>query len=608
MKSSIKSRLSYLRANLERCIFECSEDLETAISQRAPDVISVDFFDTLAHRRTVKPEDVFLLQYPLLPTITFGPEEWLRLRKSVEHRLAKLAYDKEVQLSDIYFEIANKVGWTECERDQAIASELQVEKDIIRPNISLVNMLREHQSAGRKIVITTDIYLPRSFVSELLGDILDFPFDLLCSSETNATKRSGNAFELLLQRYTSKRILHIGDNIISDYFMARNKGIEAIIIDWPRNVFLRRNAVWVSLAATLGLFRISTPVDQISSSLNSYSQLEAGAQREVAWRWAIVQAAMIADIRHVSRTRNVENIWFLSRDCESLYAAVEGGPQNWFGCSVTYVHTSRAASHPIVALYSTQDYQSWTGNQVTESVSALGRDLTEAYKQLAGPNLKRLLIVDTGWKGRVQRSLQLALPEVSIWGYYVSLDDSAEVSTIERSHQLIPWDKRWIRQAAAEALAGYKNHSCIGYDKSPNGQWEPVFKDNSRDRAPETYLSELRSQLRGHAAELKDGATPGRENLQQAFESLFAFPDQIVATAFNGWEVGVHIDHYPQGSLASGGNAGWTVRVLGLARDGNLWPEVAFWSVTTRHRLVWILQRMTRARRNLQRYRKGPAS
>ena len=82
-------------------------------------------------------------------------------------------------------------------------------------------------------VFDTDMYLDSSTIEEILQncgyDLTDVP--IYVSSEYGKTKRSGNLFRTVLEHeeVEAGKVLHIGDNLISDYLMPKKCGMKSFL-------------------------------------------------------------------------------------------------------------------------------------------------------------------------------------------------------------------------------------------------------------------------------------------------------------------------------------------------------------------------------------------
>jgi HAD superfamily hydrolase (TIGR01549 family) len=557
-------------------------------------VVSVDFFDTLVYRRCCSAHDVFLLVHARCPLLAphMEAKTWVELRRSVEAQLAARATD-EIRLADIHRALAARLGMSDSEADTVMQCELQVEQELIAPFDNVVQAMQQCHAAGMRIVVTTDTSLPPSFVRAQVARVLPFEHEILCSSETGSTKRSGRAYKLLAARYGDAGIVHVGDDAFADGVMAAH-GVTAFRVRHPRAEFLARNRLFVEHLRELGIPRIETPYDAGGASALDL------CRREVAWRWAVVLADMTLDLARYAREIDAHEIWFLSRDCESLFAALEAAAFRFAGARIRYVHASRAATYPVVALERPETFQRWTGRLPTFAHRREGEQLVQAYRSLANQPASRILTVDTGWRGRIQTCLQVALADQRVFGYYLSLVPASEPEITGFTRTYVTWNRSVVNQAAAETLAGFAASTCTGYQPSAQGGWRPAFKQPDGDAAPGAYREALVAYLTSHLRQLGQPPATSAGRRSASLRSLCAYPDRIVAQAFQGWGLGAGMGAAPSAPLLRGGRAGLAAKLLGREVSDNLWPELAMWSVSSRAWLVATLQALMSARKRMQ--------
>jgi hypothetical protein len=283
------------------------------------------------------------------------------------------------------------------------------------------------------------------------------------------------------------------------------------------------------------------------------------------------------------------DIWLLSRDCESIAAVVEAAPHVLGERTVRYVDCSRSSCHPILASTDPARFASW-GYAVTQEKVRAGEAAIAYYRNQLTSRSRKVLIVDTGWKGRLQAAIASALPEMEVHGFYFSLEPGAEPEARTRSATFLPWDPCTFLQPVVEALAGFAATSCARFTLAEDGQPVAVRKPPSRDRSPQPYCEALRVDL----AVLLDGRVPGagpaseqRMALRrQAVAQICAYPDACVIDAFRDWQIGIHADDAETGHLLSTGTSSRIDRLLGREVRGNLWPRAAVWSLTSRPQMV----------------------
>jgi len=117
------------------------------------------------------------------------------------------------------------------------------------------------QKLGKKVLITTDMYLSNDEIESLLkkNDICNYT-ELIVSSDINKTKVDGTIYEYIRNKYCGK-ILHVGDNYEIDIINAKKFDIETYFIPSASEIFsksslssLCKYADNLDNEAVLGLF------------------------------------------------------------------------------------------------------------------------------------------------------------------------------------------------------------------------------------------------------------------------------------------------------------------------------------------------------------------
>lgn len=198
--------------------------------------ISFDMFDTLIERNVILPTDVF---FQVGKSVLGNGEKFREQRILAERKARAKHQSKEVTLDQIYHELGHLY-------EKPVLNELQ-EKEVFEelsgcnPRKDIVEVYRKLIEAGKNVFIVTDMYLSKNTLSMMLSRCsIDGYKDLLVSNEEGAGKRNGKLFEILLQRYAiqPQNLVHIGDDIISDYLGADKMGITSVMI--PRRRAIRR--------------------------------------------------------------------------------------------------------------------------------------------------------------------------------------------------------------------------------------------------------------------------------------------------------------------------------------------------------------------------------
>lgn len=203
------------------------------------DVISFDIFDTLISRCLMHPNHVFDLMDKEAESI-FSKENirlsdfggFRNLRERAANRIirsAKRLGNEEIIFNDIYNEIKLLTNLS----DHAIVSlrklELLVERNVMVIRDTGRELFDFAKKSGKKIILVSDMYLPVKEVEFLLKKLGYSGYEkCFVSSEYNKVKKSGSLYSLVLKEFPNQKILHLGDNHLSDVLKATEAGISAV--------------------------------------------------------------------------------------------------------------------------------------------------------------------------------------------------------------------------------------------------------------------------------------------------------------------------------------------------------------------------------------------
>ena len=199
------------------------------------DVISFDIFDTLIIRKCMLPTDVFDLVEAELKKKDINANGFAVARREVEMHLK----DRWPTLEEIYEGVRQEIDWTEEHCRAAYNLELEIEARVCIPRITMCNLYRDTLKSGKRVILTSDMYLSSIEIEKLLSQCGIFGYDkLFISCEEKADKESGKLYDRikLSERGT---ILHIGDNAQSDGEMAKRHNIDSFAIWSPYEMLVQ---------------------------------------------------------------------------------------------------------------------------------------------------------------------------------------------------------------------------------------------------------------------------------------------------------------------------------------------------------------------------------
>lgn len=189
-------------------------------------IVSFDLFDTLLLRRVQKPRDVFTLVGKSLRYGEFRP-----MRVRAEQLAREEAFFqtgcREVTLEEIYRHLPLP---SRILPEDAMKAEMQAERECCFADPFFLGVWRELCRKGKTLVVTTDMYLPGSFLQELMkGCGYSEPDYLFVSGEHRLSKWQGDLFPLIKARLGSpEALVHIGDTLVSDVLRPQKYGIKGL--------------------------------------------------------------------------------------------------------------------------------------------------------------------------------------------------------------------------------------------------------------------------------------------------------------------------------------------------------------------------------------------
>ncbi|MEG7531614.1 MAG: hypothetical protein RSF83_09505, partial [Hungatella sp.] len=195
------------------------EDLRQRIAEA--EVVSFDIFDTLIVRLYAEPTDLFRHLEE-----SYEAGGFCAARISAEMAARDEVFQNqchEVTLDKIY-ENLHPSYWPLQEK------EVELEKLMCKANPEMLELFSWCKEQGKRIIISSDMYLPIAVIEEILQNAGYMGYKkLFLSSETKRPKATGEMYDDLLTYcgVSANQILHIGDNRYTDYEIALQKGLSA---------------------------------------------------------------------------------------------------------------------------------------------------------------------------------------------------------------------------------------------------------------------------------------------------------------------------------------------------------------------------------------------
>ncbi|MDR3228454.1 MAG: HAD family hydrolase [Puniceicoccales bacterium] len=116
-----------------------------------------------------------------------------------------------------------------CAAALEVEERVEVASQVV--NGAVVDLLREWKSAGKRIYVVSDFYLPKRSLLRFLeaGGLGDFFDDVFVSCDLGETKQEGGLYGAVLARLgvAPSEVFMFGDNRVSDCWQARRAGLAA---------------------------------------------------------------------------------------------------------------------------------------------------------------------------------------------------------------------------------------------------------------------------------------------------------------------------------------------------------------------------------------------
>lgn len=192
------------------------------------DYISFDIFDTLITRNLNSPTDIFEIVQSELEKRNIKILNFKNKRIDAEIKARKISSKFEIDIDEIYDQFED---WNE-KKETIKEIEIDMEISFCEANKNFIEIYNYCLAEGKRIIITSDMYLKRDTIEKILSKNGIKYEKLFLSSELNMTKQNGNIYKYILEqlKITNKDIIHFGDNIKSDYLIPKKLRINAALV------------------------------------------------------------------------------------------------------------------------------------------------------------------------------------------------------------------------------------------------------------------------------------------------------------------------------------------------------------------------------------------
>lgn len=506
------------------------------------DIVSFDIFDTLLLRNVVHPTDIFrIVEIEYRNRNDNYSFEFHKYRINAEEIARQKSPAEEIELDEIYHILSDLLG------SQTIANELkqleiEMESRFLVANGLMRILFNKAKELGKKILIISDMYLPRDVVSELLHEKQFFGYqNLYVSSESKLTKASGNLYKEVrkVEQIPENAIwFHIGDNRISDVENARKHGMDAYYFNRESDYGERLSSYTIS--------------ESIARAIQINQKYKCNEQYRQYWyRFGVdIVAPLYVGLMFWLETHmeNKSNLFFLSRDgympCK-LYELMRRYNKTLpegkyiYASRRAYIYPSLRNANPHHAVEFLTAHnpglgQKLTTREVFENMSmdlnaykdrlvqyglsfddelndtklkALQRfllsiwedieivlcreykNLESYFRQVGITQCDEINIFDIGWSGSTQSAIQSILTEKIINGYYFGTLKGLDTMEKEVFGYIFHWGRpRKIRKFIMNYVMMFEliftapEGSLIGFQQEEDGEVVPILKNVEKNK------------------------------------------------------------------------------------------------------------------------------
>ena len=283
---------------------------------------------------------------------------------------------------------------------------------------------------SHRVILISDMYLPKAFIQGLLEKCgLRGYDDLYVSCEYKFSKGSGVLFRRVLFDYRiwAKELIHIGDNIMSDYHIPRGIGIYAAHVSRPIDRYLRKHPlIWK-------YYRYDPSFERsMLVSLDMIRSFECTDDfwYDVSYRFGGPLALDYVNFIHDHR-RERDTLFFVARDGYNLKAISD---RLYPDDDSVYIHAPRILNILIGSQYRRYKryqevlvkyfYPDFKGDpygfflEKEDEIERKRKELFESYASTLGDHKDICLVDVTTMKYSSQKLIRDLYPESSILGLY----------------------------------------------------------------------------------------------------------------------------------------------------------------------------------------------
>lgn len=285
------------------------------------DVISFDLFDTLIMRKVLEPKDIFFIVQEKIKAERELEVPFFEARIKAAN-FCRHYIDENCTINQIYEKLADILELDEEFKKYILNLEVQTELDFIMPRKVIVESFNYARKLGKKICITSDMYLTKEIINKILerNSIEGYDY-LLISCEEGKSKCAGDLYDRIIQLFPQEKVLHIGDSRYIDIKMAQKAGMNTFFICSSYNLweissikYLVKYANEMENRLLLGL--IVSEIFNDPFAINQTKGIVKLGDMNVIGQiiFAPIAIRFIYDLIYMSKNKGINVLLFFARD------------------------------------------------------------------------------------------------------------------------------------------------------------------------------------------------------------------------------------------------------------------------------------------------------
>ena len=320
--------------------------------------VFTDIFDTIVSRK-IQPEYVKKIwsnQIIKMFKLDCNAIDLYTARHEIEADLGnknlESGYDCEITydsiIKELYKTLKIKIPYKKF-LSGCIELEVNIESDVLIIDKKILEEFKKLKKEKKKLYCVSDMYLSKKMVESIFTNlgIIDLFDDIFLSCENLKNKKTGNLYDIVLQKIKAKpeQCIMIGDNYYSDYEVPTQKGIFSIHLNREKNYnfyeqYLNEHSSKNVYNTVLKLSK--TINDDFEHSIFSLYNFIEKLYYELMYK-------------------NVDEVFFLSREGEYLKKLFDYYCDNVYGKKIVshYLYVSRKATYlPSLKKLEEEDFSS----------------------------------------------------------------------------------------------------------------------------------------------------------------------------------------------------------------------------------------------------------